>query len=842
MNRNETETKKESQNKSQNEAIAKRLALPKAVLRILAEQGIQKEDILYKAEPDLDEELRFARNYLVLTKNELVLVSYPYQAHGKFRFGGYAGNEMAAGLDDTKPVVQSITLKELDKLEILRAVNGGSLMAVYAAETEAAAEVKQAETAAKAEAGAKAKQADVAEKAEDVTNAKQSENEVATGQEVWLCAFSNSRMGEMERAVKNLEKIKKSEELSEEDILGKNKQECCPKCGTMYPDQERKICPRCMDKKSLFGRVMRYFLKYKWRLCLMMVCYLLIGALNLAWPYLSGTFLYDKVLSRDAELVQFTESFGGKYTVILAFTVAAMIITKILMQLLGMLHGAMTARIVPEVVAQLKEEIFNAMGKLSISFYNSRQTGALMTRVLDDASEVTGFFIDGLPYIFTNAFTIIATCIVMISINPLLAVAALFLLPFLTIQSYRMTPRMWTFYGKRHRANRRLNSQLNDSITGARVVKAFGQQEQELTRLGKGNRGVREAEMDVMRYDNRFTALYSIVENLASFIVWGLGSALILSGSNMEFGMLVTFAGYVTQLQGPLDFMSWVFRWMTDCLNSSQRMFEIMDAVPEITEAAHPIRPEHINGKIELSHVTFGYEPHKPVLKDVTFTVEAGKMLGIVGRSGAGKSTLVNLISRLYDPSEGTIKIDDIDIKQLGIPELRKSIAMVSQETYIFMGTVAENIAYARPDATRKEIIEAAMQASAHDFICKMPQGYDTIIGSAGRSLSGGEKQRVSMARAILANPKILILDEATSAVDTETELAIQESLEKLVQGRTTISIAHRLSTLRNADTLIVIDDGKVTESGTHAELIEKKGTFYKLMELQTKALAMRGV
>ena len=217
-------------------------------------------------------------------------------------------------------------------------------------------------------------------------------------------------------------------------------------------------------------------------------------------------------------------------------------------------------------------------------------------------------------------------------------------------------------------------------------------------------------------------------------------------------------------------------------------------------------------------------------------------MLGIVGRSGAGKSTLVNLISRLYAPAEGTIKIDDVDIKELGIPELRKSIAMVSQETYIFMGTVAENIAYARPDATRKEIIEAAMQASAHDFICKMPQGYDTIIGSAGRSLSGGEKQRVSMARAILANPRILILDEATSAVDTETELAIQESLEKLVQGRTTISIAHRLSTLRNADTLIVIDDGKVTESGTHAELIEKKGIFYKLMELPTKALAMRGV
>jgi ATP-binding cassette subfamily B protein len=217
-------------------------------------------------------------------------------------------------------------------------------------------------------------------------------------------------------------------------------------------------------------------------------------------------------------------------------------------------------------------------------------------------------------------------------------------------------------------------------------------------------------------------------------------------------------------------------------------------------------------------------------------------MLGIVGRSGAGKSTLVNLISRLYDPDEGSIYLDGVDIRKLSFEQLRKSIAMVSQETYVFMGTVAENIAYARPDASRAEIIRAAKLASAHDFICKMPEGYDTLIGSSGRSLSGGERQRLSIARAILADPKILILDEATAAVDTETEAAIGRSLELLVKGRTTLSIAHRLSTLKDADFLIVIDEGKLAEEGTHAELIEKKGIYYKLMELQTKALAMRGL
>lgn len=776
------------------EQVTKQLLLSEQLYRLLEKYQIKKDDILYKAEPDLDEELRFVHNYLILTKTVLAFICYPYEEHGTFHFGGYAGNEMASNVEKQEPMIRVFELKAIETLEIIRDISGGTLLGIV------------------------------------------------DGVQTRLCQFSNSKMNEMERLKRNFDKVKKEEELNEEDIVGKKSHECCPKCGTLYPDQERKICPKCMDRKSLFMRMMKYFFKYKLQLGIMLVCYLLTGALNLVWPYLSGTFLYDKVLARDTEIAAWAESFGGKFTIILGFTVLTMVVTKVMIQAIGMLHGAMTARIVPEVVAEIKEEIFHSMGKLSISFYNSRQTGALMTRVLDDAREVTGFFVDGLPYLFTNVFTIVATAVVMTSINPLLALASLFLLPVLTIQSYRMLPRLWTFYGKRHRASRKLNSQLNDSITGARVVKAFGQQEQELDRLGKGNKGVRDAELDVMKYDNKFNALYSIVENVISFIVWGVGSAMILSGTNMEFGMLVTFVGYVAQLQGPLDFMSYVFRWMTDCLNASQRIFEIIDAVPEVKEAVNPIRPKKIDGKIELSHVTFGYEPHKPVLKDITFTVEAGKMLGIVGHSGAGKSTLVNLISRLYDVNEGTIKIDGIDIKQMGFKELRSSIAMVSQETYIFMGTVAENIAYARPEATKKEIIEAAMQASAHDFICKMPQGYDTMIGSSGRSLSGGEKQRISMARAILANPRILILDEATSAVDTETELAIQESLERLVKGRTTLSIAHRLSTLRNADSLIVIDDGKVTEEGTHAELIEKKGTFYKLMELQTKALAMRGI
>ncbi len=622
----------------------------------------------------------------------------------------------------------------------------------------------------------------------------------------------------------------------------KKGKECCPKCGMIYPDQERKVCPKCMDKKSILLRVVSYFKPYKKYLALMMFCYLGTALLNLVWPYLSGTVLYDQVLARNEDFLAMLRIPSGRFVTALTMLVITMIVTKVIIQALGILQGVLTARIAPEVVGTLKSQVFTSMGRLSISFYTKRQTGGLMTRVSDDAEEISAFFIDGIPYFFINMGNIIATSVIMFCLNPLLALVSVMLMPLLVILSYRMVPRLWHFYGKRHRANRRLKGQMNENFTGARVVKAFGQQEQEMTRFSKNNRKVKNAELDVARYDIKFFALYFAVEDTISFLVWVVGGALMISGASVEVGMLLTFSGYVGQLKGPLEFFSRSVRWYTECMNSAQRMFEIMDAVPEVKEVPDPLRPDELKGEIELKNVTFGYEANKPILKNISFHVNAGEVFGIVGRSGAGKSTLVNLISRLYDAQEGEVLVDGVSVKQYGFRELRKNVAMVSQETYIFMGTVAENIAYARPEATRKEIIQAAVQANAHDFICKMPEGYDTLLGSSSRSLSGGEKQRISIARAILADPKILILDEATSAVDTETELAIQKSLERLEKGRTVLSIAHRLSTLRNATHLIVLDDGRLTESGTHAELLAKKGTYYKLSELQTKALAMRGL
>lgn len=777
--------------------LEERFKISPDILRILNKKDIRKEDIIYAAYSDMGLNHSFADGCVLFTKAKVVVIRTAAKSAGESSryissFGGYA---METGsFDEASCEVTEFRTDDVTSFNVVRQVNGGMLFAT----------VKETDTL--------------------------------------LLEFSNSRMEDMDKLERIYRKVKDGRELCDEDFEKRNKNECCPKCGTMYPNPQRKVCPKCTDKKALFFRVLSYFKPYIGQIAVMFVCFVFTAILNLAWPYLNGIILYDKVLGKNEEFIQLFDFAGGDYVILLALVVVTMVLCKLTNQILSIIQGVVVAKIVPDVVKNIKAEIFKSMGDLSISFYNDRETGGLMTRVLSDANEVTGFFIDVLPYIFVHGFTIISTCVVMFSLNVGLTVVSLMLLPVLVWISFKRMPKMWSVYGRRHRAERSMNGQINDNIMGARVVKAFGQEEKEIKRFGNYNGRVKDAEISVVAIDNSFYALYTIVQQIATFAVWGVGGILIVSKTNMELGILITFIGYVGELKGPLEFLSGAFRRYTSSMNSAQRIFEIIDAVPEIQESENPVRPERIKGEIELRNVTFSYDTNKPVLENISFHVKPGEMLGIVGRSGAGKSTLVNLISRLYEPQEGEILIDGINVKELGFKELRQSVAMVSQETYIFMGTVAENIAYSRPDASFEEIVAAAVRASAHDFICKMPDGYDTMLGSSGRSLSGGERQRISIARAILANPSILILDEATAAVDTETEQAIQASLEELIKGRTTLSIAHRLSTLNNADHLIVIDEGKIAEHGTHRELIEKKGIFHKLMQLQMKALAMRGI
>lgn len=595
-------------------------------------------------------------------------------------------------------------------------------------------------------------------------------------------------------------------------------------------------------KSSVFLRTLKYFLRYKFSVTVLMAVYLLLSAVSVVWPYMTGKVLFDHVLEKDDEyLAQY--GMAGKYLLALVLVALILIGSRLISEISRSIMAAMMAKVATSTVRDIKTDVFSAMSNLSLSFYTGKQTGGLMTRVLNDANRVADFFIDGLPSMIVQGLTVIITFVVMYRLNWQMALIACILLPLLVFMTVKLRPGLWSLSTRRHRAERTVSGRANDNLTGARVVKAFGQEDAEISRFIDPNADLKEVEINIVKLRNRFTILYNLIQEVSSIWIWIVGVFFVLKTKQIELGVLITFVGYVSQLNGPMRFFSYVFRTFAESISAAERLFQIIDAKPEITEADNPVSMQNSKGEIELKDVSFGYLKDVMVLKNISLKVKEGEMIGIVGHSGAGKTTMVNLISRLYDVNSGSISIDGVDVKDLALSDLRRNVALVSQDTYIFMGSVAENIAYGNENASRADVIRAAKLASAHDFISKLPDGYDTIVGASGKGLSGGEKQRISIARAILADPKILILDEATASVDTETEKAIQNSLKILVKGRTVLSIAHRLSTLRDADRLIVIENGEIVEEGTHDELLAiEDGIFKRLYELQNKSLASEGL
>ena len=639
-----------------------------------------------------------------------------------------------------------------------------------------------------------------------------------------LAAFTNRYSSGMNVLFRKLKGFLKGEEITQDEES--------PDDGAEETEEKKK-----KSKRSIFFRTLRYFLKYKFGLFILFITYLTSAALSIAWPYLTGKVLFDHVLEKDEV---FLARFGldGRYVLALGMVALTMIGVKVIQSVSNYFQVFCMAKVAAYTVRDIKTDVFDSMSRLSLNFFVNKQTGGLMTRVLSDSERVREFFIDGIPMVFVHGITIIVTFTVMYRLNWKMALIACILLPLLVFMTIKLRPGLWNLSGKRHRAEKAVTAKANDNLTGARVVKAFGQQENEIVKFNHPSENLRDAEINIVRLRNKFAILYNMVQEVSSIWIWIVGVFFVMKTHEIELGVLITFVGYVMQLNGPMNSFSWIFRMWAESINSAERLFEIIDAIPEIREKENPVRLTQPRGEIELDNVTFGYRIGRPVLKNINLRVKEGEMLGIVGRSGAGKSTLVNLISRLYDVNEGSISIDGTCVKDLALSDLRRNVAMVSQDTYIFMGSVAKNIAYGNENASKADIIRAAKLASAHEFISKLPDGYDTVIGASGKDLSGGEKQRISIARAILADPKILILDEATASVDTETEKAIQHSLKYLVKGRTTLSIAHRLSTLKDADRLIVIDGGRIVEEGTWDELYAREdGIFHNLLDLQNKSL-----
>jgi ATP-binding cassette subfamily B protein len=382
----------------------------------------------------------------------------------------------------------------------------------------------------------------------------------------------------------------------------------------------------------------------------------------------------------------------------------------------------------------------------------------------------------------------------------------------------------------------RVSDVLSDTIPGIRVVKAFHQEEREIQRFTERNEDVTDEFNRIHRMWTTFWPMLVLGVHASTMLVWVLAVPRLLgtSGPELSTGTFVAFLLYATMFMGPIEVFGQIARTMNRATTSAHRVFEVLDTEPEVVDVAEPVRLEPVQGRVTFDHVTFGYDGVRQVIRGVSFEAEPGEMIGLVGPSGGGKTTVVNLIARFYDVGGGSVKVDGVDVRQLDAGHYRRQVGMVLQDPYLFHGTVLDNIRYGMSDAPLTAVVAAAKAANAHDFICKLGQGYDTVVGERGHTLSGGERQRISIARAVLHNPRILILDEATSSVDTETEREIQVALERLIAGRTVFAIAHRLSTLRRASRLFVIDEGRLAESGTHRELLQNPdGIYRRLYEMQ---------
>ena len=638
--------------------------------------------------------------------------------------------------------------------------------------------------------------------------------------------FSNARRAEFSQAAGLIDKWVKDSEWDTDSV--NIRRSVCPRCQRPIP-KGMDICQACLDKGKLLRRSLSYVRPYR-GLVLGIILFMTLSSLLALLPPFLGRYMVDKIITplQNSHLI---------------LPIAlAMLGTYIIQSAVEGITRLLSSRIGTRAIYDVRSSMFGRLQEMSLSFYAKKQTGALIARVNQDTRELHALLVEFIPFGVNMVFMTVGILALLLYLSWFLTLCVLVPIVAMIFVIRHVFPQFHLFWGRFYEKRSRLSAYVTDVITGVRVVKAFAQEPSEITRFNERSGDLRDAHYSAAKKMAQTIPILQALAMCGSPIVWLVGGWMVFAG-RMTLGDIIAYSGLVMMLFRPIFILSRLAELIPHSLAAASRVFDIMDAEPEIADSPDAKPMPDAEGLIELKDVSFGYEPHKRVLHNITARIEPKEMIGLVGHSGAGKTTVVNLMCRFYDVDDGQVLIDGMNVRDIRYNDLRKLMGIVPQETFLLNGSIADNIAYAKPDAGPIDIINAARVANAHDFIVKKPDGYDTMVEEGGKNLSVGEKQRIAIARAVLCDPKILLLDEATASVDVETEKQIQEALERLTSERTTIVIAHRLSTLKNAHRLLVLEKGKLTEIGTHEELMAKEdGVYHKLADLHSQLSSLSAV